>query len=40
MQEIIEGFVLRERDYLESSKIIDIFTKKHGGTQKQNRDRI
>ncbi len=30
MQEIIEGFVLRERDYLESSKIIDIFTKKHG----------
>lgn len=30
MQEIIEGFVLKDRDYLESSKIMDIFTKKYG----------
>ena len=30
MQEIIEGFILKERDYLESSKIMEIFTKKYG----------
>ncbi len=30
MQEIVEGFILKERDYLESSKILDVFTKKYG----------
>lgn len=30
MQETVEGFILRERDYLESSKILDVFTKKYG----------
>jgi len=30
MQETVEGFIIRERDYLESSKILDIFTKKYG----------
>lgn len=30
MQEKVEGFIIRERDYLESSKILDVFTKKYG----------
>ena len=30
MQEKVEGFVVKERDYLESSKILDLFTKKYG----------
>ena len=30
MQEVVEGFIIKERDYLESSKILDVFTKKYG----------
>lgn len=30
MQETVEGFIIKERDYLESSKILDVFTKKYG----------
>ena len=30
MLESVEGVVIREKDYGETSKIIDVFTKEHG----------